>query len=239
MSRVLAAIYTRVSTDEQAEHGISLDAQKSRLIAYCQAQGWEIYDFYIDDGYSGKDLERPQIKRIIEDAQAEKFNAIVVIKLDRLSRRQKDVLYLLEDIFEKHNVGFKSATEPFDTTTAFGKAAIGMMAVFAQLERETIVERVRMAKKEAARQGRFGGGSAPYGYTYNIATKKLEVNDMQAEVVKMIYDIYNSGKGFQLTADTLNKKGIAGPLSPTWHRDIKKRFCVTRFTQVLFPGKKM
>lgn len=140
---VRAAIYVRVSTEEQAEHGISIPAQKSRLISYCKTQGWEIYDFFIDSGYSGKNLERPAMQRLIEDARNRKFNTALVLKLDRLSRRQKDVLCLLEDIFEPNNIGFKSATESFDTTTPFGKAALGMMAVFTQLERETIIERIR------------------------------------------------------------------------------------------------
>ena len=87
-----AAAYLRVSTDEQAEHGISLPAQKSRLIAYTQAQGWDLYAFYIDDGYSGKDLNRPAMKKLIQDVKDQKFNHIIVIKLDRFSRRQKDVL---------------------------------------------------------------------------------------------------------------------------------------------------
>lgn len=234
----LVAAYTRVSTDEQAEHGISLPAQKSRLLSFCQAQGWELYDFYIDDGYSGKNLKRPAMQKMIEDAQLKKFNTVIVIKLDRLSRSQKDVLYLLEDVFTPNRVGFKSATEPFDTTTPFGKAALGMMAVFAQLEREVIVERVRDAKKEAAKQGRFGGGSAPYGYIYNIASKKLEINESQAEIVRTIYDLYlNENCGFQTIANKLNAQGFSGPIVPTWHRDTVKKILGNPFYAGYIPRK--
>ena len=209
---IAAAGYLRVSTDEQAEHGVSLPSQKSRIIAYCQSQGWHLYDLYIDDGYSGKNLNRPAMQRLITDAQEQKIGAVIVIKLDRLSRRQKDVLYLLEDVFEPAGVGFKSVSEPFDTTTPFGKAAIGMMAVFAQLERETIVERVREGKKEAAKQGRFMGGPIAQGYKYNHEAKKLEIDAVQADVVRFIFDEYiNSGKGYQYIADCLNERHTPPP----------------------------
>jgi len=209
---ISAAGYLRVSTDEQAEHGVSLPSQKSRIIAYCQSQGWHLHDLYIDDGYSGKNLNRPAMQRLITDAKEQKIGAVIVIKLDRLSRRQKDVLYLLEDVFEPAGVGFKSVSEPFDTTTPFGKAAIGMMAVFAQLERETIVERVREGKKEAARQGRFMGGPIAQGYKYNHETKKLEIDAIQADVVRFIFNEYlESGKGYQHIADCLNERNTPPP----------------------------
>lgn len=221
---MLVAAYIRVSTDEQAEQGISIPAQKSRLLSYCQAQGWELYDYYIDDGYSGKDLERPAMQRLIEDAGAKKFGAVLVLKLDRLSRRQKDVLYLLEDVFEPDGIGFKSATESFDTTTPFGKAAIGMMAVFAQLERETIVERVRMAKKESARQGRFMGGPAPYGYRYNFENKMLEIDEIQAQIVREIYDKYLEGKlGYSYIAEEFERQGIPGPTDGRWNKQFVRK----------------
>ncbi|HBC94326.1 MAG TPA: hypothetical protein DCZ10_15865 [Pelotomaculum sp.] len=216
---MLIAIYIRVSTDEQAEQGISIPAQKSRLLAYCQSQGWEVFDFYVDDGYSGKDLERPAMQRLMTDAQDKKFNAALVLKLDRLSRRQKDVLYLLEDVFEPNEIGFKSATETFDTTTPFGKAAIGMMAVFAQLERETIVERVRMAKKESAKQGRFLGGIAAYGYRYNFELKVLEIDEIQAQIVRWIYDCYLEREyGYQSIGEKLEQRGVPGPTGKGWSK---------------------
>jgi site-specific DNA recombinase len=212
--------YIRVSTEEQAEHGVSLSSQKSRIIAYCQSQGWGLHDLYVDDGYSGKNLNRPGMYKLIEDAKEQKLDAVVVIKLDRLSRRQKDVLYLLEDIFEPNKIGFKSVSEPFDTTTPFGKAAIGMMAVFAQLERETIVERVREGKKEAAKQGRFMGGPIAQGYKVNRDTRKLEINEMEAETIRFIFSEYlSSGKGYQHIADCLNERHIPTPNTASkWSR---------------------
>lgn len=218
------AAYARVSTDEQAEQGISIPSQKSRLLAYIQSQGWDLYDFYIDDGYSGKDLNRPDIKRLISDVKEGIIKAVVVIKLDRLSRRQKDVLYLLEDVLEPAAVGFKSVSEPFDTTTPFGKAAIGMMAVFAQLERETIVERVKDAKKEAARQGRFMGGPIPYGYNHNPAIKSVSIDAEEATIVRFIFEQYRINcRGYQYIADLLNERKTPPPgTACSWQRSTIK-----------------
>lgn len=209
------AAYVRVSTDEQAEQGLSIDTQKSRLLAYCQSRGWQIYDFYIDDGYSGKDLGRPGIARLLRDIEENRIDTVLVLKLDRLSRRQKDILYLLEDIFEPNKVDFKSVTENFDTGSGFGKAALSMMAVFAQLERETIQERTRMGKMEAARKGRWHGGNV-YGYYYKPGSYVLQIKEPEAGIVKKIYDLYLEGHGVKLIADTLNNKNIPGPSGGQW-----------------------
>ncbi|AQS60191.1 recombinase family protein [Desulforamulus ferrireducens] len=219
-----AACYIRVSTDEQAEQGISIPAQKSRLLAYCQAQGWEVYDFFIDDGYSGKDLQRPGMQRMLTAAKNKHFNIVLVLKLDRLSRKQRDVLYLLEDIFEPNDIGFKSATESFDTTNAFGKASLGMMAVFAQLERDTIIERVRLAKKESAKQGRFLGGTAPYGYHYNHRQKRLEIDPVPAQIIKWIYQQYREGThSYSTLAAQLELSGVPGPTNRAWNKQYVRK----------------
>lgn len=242
---MIAAAYIRVSTDEQAEQGISIPAQKSRLLAYCKSQGWEVFDFYIDDGYSGKNLDRPAIQRLIQDVEAKKVNNVLVLKLDRISRRQKDVLYLLEDVFDPNEVGFKSVTESFDTTTPFGKAALGMMAVFAQLERETIVERVRMAKKESAKQGRFMGGPPPYGYRYNAGIKCLEIDEVQAQTVRWIYDHYLEREhGYQYTGEELERRGVPGPTNDRWNKVMVHKILTNpvyagfvKHMGTLYPGK--
>ena len=135
-----AAIYIRVSTLEQAQEGYSIGAQKERLLAYCKAHGWGVADFYIDGGYSGSNLNRPGIQKLI--AEVASFDLVLVLKLDRLSRSQRDTLHLIEDIFLPNNVDFISMSESFDTSTPFGRAMIGILSVFAQLEREQIKERL-------------------------------------------------------------------------------------------------
>lgn len=190
----LCALYLRVSTDNQADHGVSLPAQQSRLMSYIKAQNWNLFKIYKDDGYSGKNLDRPAIKQLLIDAKLGKFNRVVVIKLDRLSRSQKDALYLIEDIFNANDVSFHSVSESFDTSTPFGKASLGMLSVFAQLEREMIVDRILVAKKECAKQGRYLGGFVPYGYIYDNILKKYVLDPITAHTVRLIYDTYSTGQ---------------------------------------------
>lgn len=132
------AIYVRVSTLEQAEEGYSVDEQINKLEKYSEIKEWSVYETYVDPGYTGSNIDRPGMQRLIADAKLKRFDAVLVYKLDRLSRSQKDTLHLIEDVFDKHNVSFVSLNENFDTSTPFGKAMIGILSVFAQLEREQI-----------------------------------------------------------------------------------------------------
>ena len=143
-----AALYIRVSTLEQAQEGYSVGEQRERLIAYCKAQDWLIADIYVDGGYTGSNLNRPGIQKLM--SETEKFDVVLVYKLDRLSRSQRDTLYLIEEIFRPNKVDFVSMQESFDTSSPFGKAMIGLLAVFAQLEREQIKERTWMGRVGAA-----------------------------------------------------------------------------------------
>ena len=165
-------LYCRVSTEEQAASGFSIDHQQSRLKAYCESQGWAKYSLYTDDGYTGTNLNRPQMQRMMKDIETGKIDTVLVYKLDRLSRHQKDVLYLLEDLFEHYGVVFKSATEPFDTSTPLGRAMIGILAVFGQLERDTIIERTKSGKSERTKQGLWYGGPVPFGYEWSTSEQK-------------------------------------------------------------------
>lgn len=203
MTRV--AIYVRVSTQEQAEEGYSIGAQTDRLTSYCNARDWMIYDKYIDAGYSGSNTERPALKKLIHDIKNNKIDLVLVYKLDRLSRSQKDTLLLIEDIFNKHNVSFVSINENFDTSTPFGRAMIGMLSVFAQLEREQIKERSRMGRIERAKEGRFhGGGFIPIGYDY--VDGELVINDYEAMQVREIFDLFLKGRSISSIQKHMNKK---------------------------------
>src|SRR5207302_3676022 len=122
--------YVRVSTEEQSRDGISLEMQTERIRAYCESQGWALVAIHKDAGVSGTSLQRPGLQELL--AHLHGVGAVLVWKVDRLSRRQKHVLSILEDVLEPAGVGFKSVTEPFDTTTPMGKAFLGMLAVFAQ-----------------------------------------------------------------------------------------------------------
>ncbi len=140
-----AAIYARVSTLEQATEGYSISVQKEKLQQYATAQSYEIIGTYSDEGFSGKDLMRPEMERLIADVKSNKVDVVLIYKLDRLSRHVKDVLELVE-LFDKYKVTLYSLTENLDLSSPFGRAALKMSATFSELERETIVERMEMGK---------------------------------------------------------------------------------------------
>ena len=201
-----AAIYIRVSTDFQAEEGYSIDAQKEQLTAYCVSKGIKNYDYYIDGGWSGSNIERPEMKRLIEDVENDEISHVIVYKLDRLSRSQKDTLYLIEDVFNPHDVAFVSLNETMDTSTPMGRLMIGILSAFAQLERENIRLRTRMGMKERVKNGYWmGGGRIPFGYDYD-QTQGILVPNQDAEKVKQIYDLYIKGYSSQKIADMLGLK---------------------------------
>jgi site-specific DNA recombinase len=187
------ALYIRVSTDAQFEEGYSVDAQKEKLAQYCKLKDIENYEFYIDGGWSGSNIDRPEIKRLVTDIKAGKIDAVVVYKLDRLSRSQKDTVFLLEDVFIPNGCAFISLNENFDTSTPYGKAMIGILSVFAQLERENIRERTRMGMYERVKSGLWmGGGRVPFGYDYDREKNTLVPNE-EAEQVRQIYQLYLQG----------------------------------------------
>lgn len=205
-----AALYIRVSTLEQAQEGYSVGEQKERLIAYCKAKDWLIADIYVDGGYTGSNLKRPGIQKLI--AETDKFEMVLVYKLDRLSRSQRDTLYLIEEVFRPNDVDFISMQESFDTSTPFGKAMIGLLAVFAQLEREQIKERTWMGRVARAKTGLYhGGGNIPIGYEYSDG--KLVINPYEAEQVKKIYEWYLSGSSLKAITDRLQDEGYTNKYS--------------------------
>ncbi len=200
------ALYIRVSTETQAEEGYSIPAQQERLEGYCQAMGWKNTKLYIDGGFSGSNLMRPKIKELIKDVQESKIKTVVVYKLDRLSRSQKDTLYLIEDIFIPNNVDFVSLNESIDTSTPYGRAMIGILSAFAQLERENIFMRTRMGMLERVKEGFWpGGGMVPFGYDYNKETGIL-IPNKDADTVRKIYELYIKGYSAMKIAEMLDLK---------------------------------
>ena len=186
------AIYVRVSTARQDQEGYSIPLQKERLIAYCKAKGWAVAGVYVDPGHSGSSLDRPGITALMEGVAAGKFDVVLVYKLDRLSRSQKDTLYLIEDVFMASGCDFVSMQESFDTSTIYGRAMVGILSVFAQMERETIAERTLMGRAGRAEEGLWhGGGTDPIGYDYIDGV--LTVNKEEAQQVREVYGLYAAG----------------------------------------------
>ena len=169
------------------------------MLSYAKSKDYTEFEYYIDGGYSGKDLNRPAIQKLIEDCKNHKIDAVFVFKLDRISRSQRDTLYLIEEVFNKYNVSFISMRENFDTSTPFGKAMIGVLSVFAQLERETILERTRIGLKKRAEAGLWrGGGKIPFPYRYDKNTGTLVPIPEQVELLHKMISLYISGKSFNV-----------------------------------------
>lgn len=204
------ACYLRVSTENQIEN-YSIAEQKERLEAFCKAKDYNVFNYYIDPGYSGGNIERPALQQMLKDIHSHKIDMVVVYKLDRLSRSQKDTLNLIEDEFIKNNVEFVSVNENFDTSTPFGRAMIGILSVFAQLEKDQITERFTMGRIGRAKNGLFhGGGNTPTGYDY--IDGKLVINEYEAIQVKEIFDRFLKGESInsiqaQMHIKYTNKNG--------------------------------
>lgn len=208
------ALYVRVSTTSQLEEGYSIEEQKAKLESYCDIKDWHIYKVYTDGGFSGSTTERPALEQLIKDAQSKLFDTVLVYKLDRLSRSQKDTLYLIEDIFLKNNIEFVSLLENFDTSTPFGRAVIGLLSVFAQLEREQIKERMQLGKLGRAKAGKsMMWAKTSYGYNYNKDTGTMTVNEYEALAVKEIFTSYLAGMSITKLRDKINEEY---PKQPAW-----------------------
>lgn len=211
LERIVIAKYIRVSTDKQREEGFSVDIQKERLDGYAKsmfpAGQYDVeYREYIDDGFTGATLDRPRMKDLIKDVEAGTITHVVVVKLDRLSRSQKDTLHLIEDVFLPNNVAFISMGESFNTATPFGRAVVGILSVFAQLERENIFERTRSGMKKRVELGYWpGGGRVPFGYDYD-EKEGILVPNKDAETVRKIYDLYLKGYALQNISNMLGLK---------------------------------
>lgn len=188
------ALYVRVSTKEQVD-GYSIDEQLDRLKAYAKSRDYTVVKPYVDGGYSGASLDRPAMKELINNI--DKYEAVLVYNLKRLSRSQKDTLYMIEDVFIKNNVEFVSLSESLDTSSAFGRAMIGVLSAFAQLDREQIKEQLELGRVARAKDGYYHGGdprNAPIGYDY--IDGELVVNEFEADCVRYIFSEYVKGVGY-------------------------------------------
>lgn len=206
MLKIKVGVYVRVSTVEQATDGYSIGEQEERLTKYVEAQNWRLHKIYKDPGFSGAKMDRPGLKDLIADVKDHKLDKVIVYKLDRLSRRQKDTLYLIEDVFIPNGVDFISMTESFDTGTPLGRAMIGVLSVFAQLERENIKERMCIGKEGRAKQGLFHGSKwIPLGYEY--IDGMLEINEYEKMQINEIADLIIAGTPLRTIETLFNQKG--------------------------------
>jgi site-specific DNA recombinase len=200
------SIYIRVSTEDQAKEGYSLEVQREYLEAFAKRESYEIFKVYCDDGISAYSTRREALQELLKDAKDKKFELVLVYKIDRFSRNLKDLLNLVDEL-SACGVAFKSATEPFDTSTSAGKLMFQQLGSFAEFERNRISERVFPGMIKGVQQGNWQGARfSPFGYTYNKAKKLLEIEQREADIVKLIYTMYLAGKSTQDIAVYLNRK---------------------------------
>lgn len=210
--KVRVAIYTRVSTEDQAKEGFSLDAQLDKLRSYCKARDWVIAGEYIDDGYSGRTTKRPAYQRMMEEM--EKWDAVLVIKMDRIHRNSKNFMLMMEHL-KKEGKEFVSMTESLDTSTAMGRFVMDIIQRIAQLESEQIGERVYIGMEQKAKSnGGILGFNIPYGYEYEDG--KLIVNKDEAEVVRKIFEWYKDGKSMGEIVNMLQNQKVSTKKGGFW-----------------------
>jgi site-specific DNA recombinase len=208
---VRCAIYTRKSTEEGLDQNFNtLDAQRESAEAYIQSQkheGWTaLPDRYDDGGFTGANMERPALKRLLADVEAGKIDSIIVYKYDRLSRSLADFMKLLE-ILDRHHVTFVAVTQPFDTRTSAGRFMVHMLLNFAQFEREMIAERTRDKMRAARRKGKWIGGNLPLGYDVSAKGGSIILNPKEAEQVREIFKLYVDRGTLNSVLDELEKRG--------------------------------
>ena len=204
------AIYTRVSTDQGLEQEFnSLDAQREASEAYIKSQaheGWVcLRDAYDDGGYSGGSMERPALQKLLADVKVGKLDVIVVYKVDRLTRSLADFAKLVE-LFDAHQVSFVSVTQSFNTTTSMGRLTLNVLLSFAQFEREVTGERIRDKIAASKKKGLWMGGVVPHGY--RVENRKLVIEDIEAENIRLIFELYCQLKSIPALIRELEERGI-------------------------------
>ena len=197
-------VYVRVSTEDQRDNGYSIDSQLRMIKEYCEKNNYDIVDIYNDAGHSGKDLMRPEMQRLLKDIKSHKIEIIVAIKVDRLTRNNYDGFWLL-NYCEENDVKIELILEPYDVTTANGEMIFGMNLVFGQRERKEIGARTKRAMEEMALK-HIHPSKAPYGYIRNKETGHLEIEPIEAQVVKEIFELCKQGNSTRNISITLKNK---------------------------------
>ncbi len=227
ITRKRCAVYCRVSSDERLDQSFnSIDAQREAGIAYVVSQkteGWELVpDFYEDPGFSGGNMERPGLKRLLKDIQAGKIDIVVVYKIDRLSRSLADFAKMVE-VFDNHTVSFSSVTQQINSATSMGRLMLNVLLSFAQFEREVTGERIRDKIAASKRKGMWMGGSVPLGY--RVENRALQIEPREAELVQRIFEQFIAEQSTTKIVKDLNEQGI--------QTKRKKAFCKQSIYKIL------
>ena len=229
-----AALYTRVSTDEQVEKGFSLEAQKRRLIEFCNKNNYQIYKIYSDEGISGHSItKRKSLQEMLNDAKENKFDCVIVYKTDRLSRNLLDLLTIKKEL-DSADVELIMSDESVDTSDDTGMAMFSIMGAFAELERKKICERLMSGKRQKIRTTGIKPKQAipPYGYLYDDINKRYIVDERYRKDIIKVYELYEAGSSYNQIAQYLVNNNIYFGRSKTqWHpSDIPRTVSYTHLT---------
>lgn len=189
--KVIVGLYPRVSTEDQSRFGHSLDEQECRMKQLCEFKNYEIFKVYREEGVSAKNTNRPKFQEMIEDVKQGKINKIIIFKLDRLTRSIQDLENICK-FLDKYNCGLESISEEINTSSANGKFFVRMITILAQLEIERTSERTKVGLVGAIKQGHISG-RPPLGYVKKNGSKKIFIDEVQADVVRRIFKLYLDG----------------------------------------------
>jgi site-specific DNA recombinase len=210
------ALYTRVSTEDQAREGFSLDAQLERLRHFAKAQGWSVAGEYVDEGHSGRTTKRPMYQRMMEERA--RWDTLLVLKMDRIHRNSRNFMQMMDEL-RREGKQFASVTESLDTGTAMGRFVMDIIQRIAQLESDQIGERTRLGMAQKARQ-RAGnlGKPAPFGYRYSAPGGPLEPVEAESRIVATIFASYAKGAKRSDIAQSLVEGGSRTRSGKPWDR---------------------
>ena len=227
-STLRAAIYIRVSTQYQTDRA-SLPVQREELINYAKyALNISSYDVFEDAGYSAKNTDRPAYQQMMARIRLGEFTHLLVWKIDRISRNLLDFTAMYQEL-KALGVTFISKNEQFDTSSAIGEAMLRIILVFAELERKMTSERVSAVMVSRASKGNWNGGKIPFGYNYDKETGEFSVNEDEAKVINMIYDLYESERSLTTVAKYLNEHGYRARSGKPWNPTTTRTMLVNPF----------
>lgn len=230
---LLTGIYIRVSTEEQVNEGFSLNAQKEKLTKYAELNDWDIFDYYIDDGISGKNIkDRPEINRMLNDIKIGKIKNVLVYKLDRLTRSLYNLMELI-NLLEIYDCSLNSHTEKLDTSNAVGRMFVKILGTFAEFERENLAERITFGYEQKTKEGNYTNTNGVYGYNYIIGEGKLEINQEEAKLVNRIYNLFLANYSMLKISKLFNMEKVPTKRGGKWAPSTIKSI----LTNPLYVGK--
>ena len=216
--RTLALGYCRVSTDEQAREGVSLEAQQARIRAYAEAKDLDLLDVLSDEGLTGKNLERPGLRELMARCERGEVQHVIVTKMDRLTRRTRHLLSLVEDLFIKRQIELHSVSESIDTGTPHGRFLLTILGGLGQMERELIAERTRSALAYKRENGQ-PTSHPPLGFRANGSRECMVPIPAELDIVQWILDRWRSGLSYRAIAAKLNENGTPTKHGARWHHN--------------------